>query len=694
MQFNATLLTCHQHMTGNKAALVLLQGLQALGDYIAEERANSHPDAFSLLHAFDEALGQVGQSGEGALDQSEIQDLLVDRINRLNSLKMEIASPQNGAVDEQLIAGVVDEISSPVSHDASPLELALEEPVVQSPPAGPASREVTETPPTDTADLGAELDSIFGLESTSPVLESAIPAMETADVQYPDEILSPDAITPVDDELADDLIGAELNTKRGLTPALADSDEEFGFSVEETTFDLPIQDDLAAQLDFLFADSDEPASTPQAGDTDKVEAVADTPELDIAFSSEPIAALSDVKPDVDEQSNEVELEPAMELTSSQPADFNSLEIDNKLDSFFADADADADTSQLAVTEDAVEEIEQSLFFDEPTSPAAALSDTDEQGGFSEEEAVATLGHSPLDEIEEKLDFFFGDELEAVQADESIEQLVGEELTAPESALSDFAREQKEEDREPVPALGTLAPINELDGALDLFFADAEQTVAIKEDTPDALTASTTDNDTFFFAEPEETVPAIESPANVEALTTVVEQEIAASETIGGNEERQIHLAALGAVLPLAVRSLARDQISQSQEMLDTLLQSGGSAEHRAVGQLLQSVLAMLARLPAKDQDDTEQLVNYLYEQLLSRTLSPADLVEAIALFSTWLQQASNLMPMVPSTTGQTGKNTDPQYNYTAKELYFELAELRLHMQEEFAKIRHELQHHH
>ena len=56
MQFNATLLNCHQHMTGNKAALVLLQGLQALGDYISEERANSHPDAFTLLHAFDEAL--------------------------------------------------------------------------------------------------------------------------------------------------------------------------------------------------------------------------------------------------------------------------------------------------------------------------------------------------------------------------------------------------------------------------------------------------------------------------------------------------------------------------------------------------------------------------------------------------------------------------------------------------------------
>lgn len=692
MQFNATLLTCHQHMTGNKAALVLLQGLQALGDYIAEERANSHPDAFSLLHAFDEALGQVGESGEGALDQSEIQDLLVDRINRLNSLKMVIASPQNGTVDEQLIAGVVDEISSPASPAPSSLDLAMEEQGVPPLPAGPANLEVTETTPTDTAALGAELDSIFGLESTGPAMENSLPAMETADVQYPDEILPPDAITPVDDELADDLIGAELNTKRGLAPALADTDEEFGFSVEETTFDLPIQDDLAAQLDFLFADSDEPASTPATAETAKVEAVAESPELDLTFSSEPIAALSDVEPEADELASTVELEAAAAPASSQSADFHSLEIESKLDSFFADADAEG--GPVAAGEDTVEEIEQSLFFDEPTSPAAALADTDEQGGFSEEAAVAALGHSPLDEIEEKLDFFFGDELEAVQADDSIGQLVVEEETAPEPALSDIGYEQEEAAQEPVAALAPLEPTNELDGALDLFFADTEQAVESKETRSKVPTVDTADHDTFFFGEPEETVPAAASLASVDDLTTAVEQEMVSPATTN-DEERQIHLAALGAVLPLAVRSLARDQISQSQEMVGTLLHCGGSTEHRAIGQLLQSVLAMLVRLPAKDQDDTEQLVNYLYEQLLSRTVAPTELVQAIALFSSWLQQASSLMPLVPAAAGQkTAEAVEPQYHYTAKELYFELAELRLHMQEEFAKIRHELQHHH
>ena len=76
-------------------------------------------------------------------------------------------------------------------------------------------------------------------------------------------------------------------------------------------------------------------------------------------------------------------------------------------------------------------------------------------------------------------------------------------------------------------------------------------------------------------------------------------------------------------------------------------------------------------------------------------MAPTELVQAIALFSSWLQQASSLMPLVPAAAGQkSGEAAEPQYHYTAKELYFELAESRSQMQEEFAKIRHELQHHH
>ena len=39
------------------------------------------------------------------------------------------------------------------------------------------------------------------------------------------------------------------------------------------------------------------------------------------------------------------------------------------------------------------------------------------------------------------------------------------------------------------------------------------------------------------------------------------------------------------------------------------------------------------------------------------------------------------------------RSQQPQFAYTAKELYFELSELRLNIKEEFAKLRHDLHHH-
>ena len=43
----------------NKSALILIQGMQALGEYISEERAHAHPEVFNLLHAFHDGLTAV-----------------------------------------------------------------------------------------------------------------------------------------------------------------------------------------------------------------------------------------------------------------------------------------------------------------------------------------------------------------------------------------------------------------------------------------------------------------------------------------------------------------------------------------------------------------------------------------------------------------------------------------------------------
>jgi len=627
LQFNTNLEACQKNLADKKAGTVLLQGLQALGDYIAEERANSHPDAFTLLHSFNEALEKVALDEQAS--DSETQELLVGCINRLNNLKMEIAAPSSGQnIDEEMIAGVVDEISSPITEVP---EVEPEEAVELSPQAEP---HVSAEPEAETADeeisLGDELDSIFGLESK--------PAMETADEQYPDEILPPDAIHPVDDELADDLIGAQLSSKRGLAPALSDSEEVSGYSNTAEGESQEADEDLATQLDFLFADDE--ATNDDEKNAEK-QPVASLPEDN--SGAEPIAALADVEFSLEDET--AEQTPELEEIT--------LDIDGKLDSFFLDADKEA--PEETSTGQEAEENENSLFFDEQTGPIAALADSNEDSGFSEEDTVASLSASPLDEIEEKLDFFFGDESEEVAEQTDIAPALNE------------TEEASEEESAPA-SLESSAPAeesSELSGALDAFFETTEPETdveATEEIEPDALT---------------------------EALEATLDEATAEESSEPSDFEGEV--ATLGALLPAAVRALDREKLTQAEELLASLQKTSPSAEHTSLAELLQSVVTMLSRLPAKSAADTEKLVNYLYEQLMGKEVSAKTLTTAISRFNRWMQDAAKFMPRVPAVAEE---NEAQEVQYSAKELYFELAQLKQYINDEFAKVRHHLEHHH
>jgi len=639
-QFNANLSTCRDQMAENKAALVLLQGLQALGDYIAEERANSHPDAFTLLHSFNDALEQV--TAEPSKDEDEIQELLVDRINRLNNLKMVIASPKSDvAATEEIIAGVVEEISTPATITAAQdIDEKTEE--IAAPTLDfeeELTQEGTSEEEQEAFSLGAEIDSIFGMESK--------PAMETADEQYPDEILPPDAIHPVDDELADDLIGAQLSSKRGLAPALSDAEEFAGFNAEDTDEDFSTQNNLSEQLDFLFADTD---------DTQPAEDQEDERVVLVTGEAEPIAALTDIEFSLEEGA---EPKAAVEPPGDE-IEQSMLDIESKLDSFFLDETEEQPAPE--VSEAMVEETENSIFFAETDSPETALADSEEQSGFSEEAAIASLDHSPIGEIEEKLDFFFGQELDEQVAPVAAVTEETDENAVPASDLVGF---EEAFDTKPTPAAVTMEEeSNELSGALDAFF-----------DTSDAS--------------PE---PLTEQVAETDILTEAIAASLDEAKP-ASPETFQVELSSLGAILPSAVRVLDRDKLQEANSRLETLLEQSPSNEHKALGQLLQSVVTMLSRLPAKNETNTEKLVNYLYEQLLLAQLEPTVLATAIGRFNRWMQEAGTLMPLVPAAGGDDEEN-GPQFHYTAKELYFELAQLRLYMNDEFAKIRHHLKHHH
>ncbi|NLX18273.1 MAG: hypothetical protein GXY53_03195 [Desulfobulbus sp.] len=652
-QFSQAVTDLHQSVSENKSAMVLIQGLQALGDYIADERIDAHPESFVLLHSFSENLKTILHRQDPPLSQERVEEILIDQVNRLNNLKMAITTPQAGTpVDEQRISAVVEEVSDITAKEAEQPIPAVESPITGLTETTVENSETVPSQVTDasTLELEAEISTFFGMD--------AMPAMESADVQYPDEILPPDAIHPVDDELADDFIESHLSSKRGLTPALSDVDDTSA-PTEEDTFELPGQSALAAELDLLFSDTEEASAIASAekstddrlsfdtADNGPIAALSDIDAKDAFTSSGPTSDSDDIIND------EAAVHPALPETEDQ----GIFEIQDELDRFF--------------TETAEEPA--SFSADEEDDVAPALAGAEEERGFSEEAEIAALESSPLKGIEEKLDFFFGDdsEMAADQPDsyESAPAATFDETLAADFTALDQAGEVHAAADTPELAAGPVQKQqgeqeedNELERALDNFFSESEETLATPVDDAavDELTKTleaTIDNQTG-------------SPPSADQV--------------------EVQLATLGALLPAVVRTPSQQNVAEALARITTLRQAELAQNQQPLLQMLETVLTFLLRLPITDGKATEKLVNYFYEQLLAGSDHTDNLSVAVSRFTTWLLQAGSVLPTVPTADDQ---ESDPKFTYTAKELYFELAGLRSHIRDEFAQLRHEMLHH-
>ncbi|RWX51251.1 pilus assembly protein FimV, partial [Candidatus Electrothrix marina] len=89
-KFHAEATELREHLTDNRDAQILVQGLQALGSYIREEKSNAHPDSFTILHAFYDALKLLIQDMNLTAEQRK--RVLLEQIGSLNSLKAIIAA--------------------------------------------------------------------------------------------------------------------------------------------------------------------------------------------------------------------------------------------------------------------------------------------------------------------------------------------------------------------------------------------------------------------------------------------------------------------------------------------------------------------------------------------------------------------------------------------------------------------------
>jgi pilus assembly protein FimV len=522
-QFNQQIGDIRAQFAGNKSAQILIQGLQALGAYITDERADAHPEAFSMLHSFYEGLELL--LDEKNIDEEEKQSILVDRVNRLNALKVMIAEEKEAQTQESEDS-LVDEILAPEKEDLveedqeEPLEALAEidEPVVTDdsdfldPDAimpvedtiadnlieeelrvggGIAALHDEETPDIEeelsiseevveeeldlffvddeneaassAADTAAESDTAdLGLAFTDEDLDVILSEEEAAEGD--EELLFSDEDTDAEESALDQLFVEEDET--GLAPALAEADEEGGFDENEALESLPETptDEIDDKLDAFFGLDEE--EEPEAEN----KAVAGAPEKD--------AGIAPALFDADEEGGFDEHEVAADLEEA-PMD----EIEDKLDAFFGLDEEESDEIAAATKSGAVEQDELSVL--------PALADAEEEGGFDEDTAVASLTEEPSAEIEDKLDAFFGlDEEETEQDKEpaSVEQAIEEDVMP---ALAD-ADEEGGFDEDTVVAGLSEAPSPEIEDKLDAFFGldeeEATESVPDTEHKTPALTA--------------------------------------------------------------------------------------------------------------------------------------------------------------------------------------------------------------
>ncbi len=472
-QFNSQIAEVREQLMGNKSAQILIQGLQALGGYITDERVKAHPEAFSLLHSFYDGLELLLRDDE--INEEEQQNILIDRVNRLNSLKSIIAAGSAEQVEHNIADDIIDEVMTPVEQEEVPEvdeELLVDDIQEESDSEG---------------DLTFELPEEDTSEQEEPAVETvARAAMETADTAYPNDVLDPSAIQPVDDKVADDFIEEELSIGTEITPALAGSEEE-------TSEEEQLDGELEEELDLFFAGDGEDTfvldEEQGEGEADSLEISFSDDDVDAEFSeiAEESTGSEDLFTAVDTEDEESTFAPALSDTD-EDGGFDedetvaaldgepTAEIDDKLDAFFGAAE---DSEAVSEETEFISDQEEDLLV------APALVDADDEGGFDEDETIAALDGEPTAEIDDKLDAFFGadDEPEAVV--EETELLTDQEedlLVAP--ALSDTDDESGFDEDETVAALAG-EPTAELDDKLDAFFGTDDETEAVVEETETA-----------------------------------------------------------------------------------------------------------------------------------------------------------------------------------------------------------------
>ena len=659
-QFNQQADELLELLHDNKHAEVLLQGLQALGAYISEEKINAHPDAFTLLHSFYDGLKILITDKD--IDTEKRQEILIDRVSRLNSLKEIIAA----ASTIEPVDRVADEVDQM-------LDFAADDNVVEDLPAG--KQEIEEEK--DAVELLSGDDELDYDGDDKKTADNINAAMETAEEQYPDDILDPDAIQPVSDELADDFIEEELKLSTSFAPALDTvSDEAAEHSMEDEDLS---KENLDEELELLFsddkADDAELEGLELSLDDESGEL---TPDLEVGIADvdqkdedsldfdEDLFLAEDDEDKGPPAGDEDIVTPALaesgekggfreDVESAGLAEEPATELEDKLDSFFdiSEEEQDIDPAHAAPgTQQLDRETEDTV--------VSALADADEdvESGFREEEVAAELVEDSSGDLQDKLDSFFGSddepetEVAAAQkikagAEEPLEEEIDSFFTEDETSEADQGLAETE------PA---LADADEVSG-FDEQEAVAGLADSAMEDIDDKL-------DSFFDEDKEKS--ALKAPTSSTALSSLVAvTSTLSSSPVPDDFKRVAELVAAG----------KEENIGAPQTVLLTLIDSA---------------VALLSKNPeaaAENNTIVQELVAGLED-----AENPATLTETVRLYTSWQQTffdtiISSQKSTATTTPSPTVEGVDDDVTLQVQAGFSQLRETML---KEFDNIRKEL----
>jgi pilus assembly protein FimV len=444
----------------NRAKLIFLQGIGALGNYIRSAKSNAHPDAFKLLHSFCKGLEKTYNE---VLSGDQEKEILFAEVKKFNAFKSVIA-----AVATEVVVPVDDTASlageGEVEEEESDEEGGVFAPAFADMPEGVRGfREDTEAVKDD---VDKSVASFLGEEEAVAGQRVVAVAETFAAVEEGPEVSSRlDALFGNADE--PDLAGAEVSADIALsgveveTEADDDSDEKA----------LPLQ-----------AGSLAPALAETSGQSAYAEDIlSEKPSVASSLAGTPVVPGVDVETEADDESGEAALPredgglaPALAFSDEtygfREAEFiaapdeEEFDLEDRLHSFFgAEIEEASQGNGFPVSDDVHEAV----------SPAAA---------FSAENYVSKSEETtPSDFVEEQE--LFTPEILAVSED--VDKLADADINFEEEIAERSVEARKEELGVVFEPVGDDVPVDELPvesgfGVLDYDTLDQQAFMGIRE----------------------------------------------------------------------------------------------------------------------------------------------------------------------------------------------------------------------